>query len=96
MIPIRLKDYESVEFHYLTGTRYVSLIRYDYGHTWKLKIVGLRAMLDAFCVPDDDFYHSQVLAITHRDLLTGELGEWVNKEVNERFSNQLEHELVPF
>lgn len=96
MIPIDLKDYETVEYKYHTGTRFVSLIRYDYGHSWRLVVVGLRTMLDAFTVPDDDFYHSQVLAITHRDLLTGNLGEWVNKQINEQFKADLEHELVPF
>ena len=94
MIPINLKDYEKVEFKYHTGTRYVLLTRYDYGHLWNLKITGLRTMADAMTVLDDDFYHSQVLAITHRDLIQGELGDFINDEVNKKFKPELE--LIPF
>lgn len=94
MIAIDLKDYETVEFKYHTGTRYVLLTRYDYGHIWNLKITGLRTMADALTVPDDDFFHSQVLAITHRDLIQGDLGKFINEEVNKKFKPELE--LVPF
>jgi hypothetical protein len=51
-------------------------------------------MADAFTVPDEDFIHSQILAITHRDLLSGDLADFVNDEVNNKFKPELE--LVPF
>ena len=94
MIPLNLNDYETVDFSYHTGTRYVLLTRYEYGHIWHLKVTGLRTMADAFTVPDEDFIHSQILAITHRDLLSGDLADFVNDEVNNKFKPELE--LVPF
>lgn len=94
MITINLNDYETIEFHYHTGTRYVLLTRYEYGHEWELKVTGLKLMSDAFTVPDDDIFNSRIIAITHRDLLDGELGNFVNNQVNKKFKPELE--LIPF
>lgn len=93
MIKIDLKQYQSIEFQYHTGTRYVALIQYDYGHIWKLKILGVSRLIDALRY-DDDLYHSQLLAVTHRDLLEGELHDFVAEEINKRFNYELE--CVPF